>query len=86
MGSPHKISSCNDINVVIDKSSLEYTNTFKCLGVTINRTMSWGDHVEAISTKINQRLGLLKQISHLLPLETQTTLFFYFVFPRLQKN
>ena len=56
IGGPHKISSCNDINVVIDKSSLEYTNTFEYLGVTINKTMTWGDHVEAISTKINQRL------------------------------
>jgi len=75
IGSPNKISSCNDINVVIDKSSLEYTDTFKYLGVTINRTMSWGDHIEAISTKINQRLGLLKRIRHLLPLETRTTLY-----------
>jgi len=75
IGSPHKISSCNDINVVIDETSLEYTDTFKYLGVTINSTMSWGDHVEAISTKINQRLGLLKRIRHLLPLETRTTLY-----------
>ena len=38
--------------------------------------MTWGDHVEAISTKINQRLGLLKRISHLLPLETWITALF----------
>ena len=37
--------------------------------------MTWGDHVEAISTKINRRLGLLKRISYLLPLETRITLY-----------
>ena len=37
--------------------------------------MTWGDHVEAISTKINQRLGLLKRISYLPPLETRITLY-----------
>lgn len=62
IGSPKKLSTCNDVNVVIDDSPLECTDTFKYLGVTINKTMTWGDHVEAISTKINQRLGLLKRI------------------------
>ena len=37
--------------------------------------MTWGDHVEATSTKINQRLGLLKRITYLLPLETWITLY-----------
>ena len=74
IGSPKKLSNCNDVNAEIDNSPLEWTDTFKYLGVTINKTMPWGDHVEAISTKINQRLGLLKRISYLLPLETQITL------------
>ena len=37
--------------------------------------MTWGDDVEVISTKINQRLGLLRRISYLLPLETWITLY-----------
>ena len=81
IGSPQKISSCNDINLVTDNLSLESTATFKYLSVTINKTMTWGDHVEAISTKINQRLGLLKRIRHLLPLETRITLYNSLVCP-----
>ena len=42
------------VAVVIDNAPLECTDTFKYLGVTINKTMTWGDHVEATSTKINQ--------------------------------
>jgi len=37
--------------------------------------MTWGDHVKALSTKINQRHGLLKRISYLLPPETRITLY-----------
>ena len=49
IGSPKKLSTCNDVTVVIDDAPLECTDTFKCLGVTINNTMTLGDHVEAIS-------------------------------------
>ena len=75
IGSPMKLSNYNDINVVIDNSPLECTDTFKYLGVTINKTMTWGDHVEALSTKINQRLGMLKRVRYFLPLETRITLY-----------
>ena len=54
IGSPNKLSTCNDISVVIDNAPLEWTDAFKYLGVTINKTMTWGDHVETTSTKINQ--------------------------------
>ena len=43
--------------------------------------MTWGDRVEATSTEINQRLGLLKRISYLLPLETRITLYNSLVCP-----
>ena len=65
----------NEVTVVIDNAPLECTDTSKYLGVTINKTMTWGDCVEATSTKINQRLGLLKRITYLLPLETWITLY-----------
>ena len=46
------------------------------IGITI-----WGDHVETISTKINQRLGMLKRVSYLLSLETRITLYNSLVHP-----
>ena len=82
IGSPQKISSCNNINIVIDKLSLKSTATFKNFGLTINKTVTWGDHFETISTKINQRLGLLERIKHLLRLEMHITLYISLVCPR----
>ena len=59
----------NDVTAIDINSSLESTH----VGVTINKAMTWGDHADTISTKINQGLGLLKRIlRHLLPLETRT--------------
>ena len=75
IGSPKKLSTCNDVTVVIDNAPLESTDTFKYLGVTINKTITWGDYVEATSTKINQSFGLLKRISYLLPLERRIALY-----------
>ena len=66
IGSPKNLSNCNDVNVVIDNSPLECADNFKYLGVTINKTITCGDHVEAISTI---------RLSHLVPLETRITLF-----------
>ena len=39
----------NNVNVVIDNSLLECTDTLKYLDVTIHvyKTMTWGDHIKA---------------------------------------
>ena len=34
----------------------------------LNETQTWGDHVNYISTKVNQRLGILRRIKHFLPI------------------
>ena len=35
--------------------------------------MAWSDHVEALTSEVNQRLGMLTQISHLDAAKTITT-------------
>jgi len=40
---------------------------FKYLGILISSDFTWTNHVEYMGGKINQRLGLLKRIKHLLP-------------------
>ena len=52
---------------------MQYYSTvqYKYLGVIINReTLTWGDHVNYISTKVIQRLGIRRRIKHLLPIHT----------------
>ena len=81
IGSPHKICCCNSIDLIVDNVTLESTSTFKYLGVTINKNMTWCDHVEAISSKVNQRVTMLKRIRHLLPVEMRSTLYNSLILP-----
>ena len=81
IGSPNKIRFCNSINLIIDTVTLKSTSTFKYLRVTINKSMTWCDHVEAISSKINQRIAMLKRIRHLLPVEVRSTLYNSLILP-----
>lgn len=50
--------------LVITRQLNACTDTFNDLNVTINKTITWGDHVK----------GLIR-ISHLLPLVTRITLY-----------
>ena len=40
---------------------------FKYLGILILSDFTWTNHVKYMAGKINQRLGLLRRIKHLLP-------------------
>ena len=43
--------------------------------------MSWGDHVDAISMKINQRIGLIRRIRNLLPLQVRVAFHIALILP-----
>ena len=51
---------------------LHYQLTIKFLvGVVINETLSWADHIDYVQKKVSNRLGVLKRIKHLLPIHTR---------------
>ena len=74
-GSPQKLNRIQNILVKAEDTCIERTQSFKYLGVTLNQSMSWADHVDAISTKINQRIGLIRRVRDVLPLQTRITLY-----------
>ena len=57
--------------VKVEGTFIERTQSFKYLGVTFNKSMSWADHVDAISTKIR----------NVLPLQTRVTLYNTLILP-----
>ena len=56
-------------------------NNFKCLGVHLDHTLSWKDHVEYISNKISFRLGMLCEARKVLPKATCLMLYNTIVLP-----
>ena len=54
---------------------IKQENHMKYLGISISSNMTWSEHIEIISSKINPRPGLLIRIKHLLP--RQARLLYY---------
>ena len=80
-GSPWKLNHIQDILVKVEGTYIERTQLFKYLSVTFNQSMSWADHIDAIGTKINQTIGLIRRIRNLLPLQTRVTLYNTLILP-----
>ena len=80
-GSPQKLIRIQGISVKVEGTSIERSQSFKYLGVTLHQSMSWADHVDAISMKINQRIGLIRRIRNLLPLQARVALYNALILP-----
>lgn len=54
---------------------VNYVNCLKYLGILISSDFTPTNHIEYIEGKINQRLGLLRRIEHLLPFRVLNSLY-----------
>ena len=55
------------MTVSILDHSISNVRSFKYLGLHISSDLTWTDHIDHLTGKVNKRLGLLKRIKHLLP-------------------
>ena len=82
-GSSCKLNKFQSLSLTDNGSALERNEAFKYLGVTINQSMTWSDHISILSKKVNQRLGLIRRVKHLLPLQARLTLYNSLILPLL---
>ena len=66
MGSDRKLNNFPQLHLTVMDKEINSENHVEYLGVTISSKMTWSDHIENIWSTINQRLGLLFRIKHLL--------------------
>ena len=57
IGSSKRLKALGTFSLQICDEFLDKANCYKYLGVIINETLTWSDHVDYISTKVNQRLA-----------------------------
>ena len=62
------------VKLVIDHENLECEDTIKYLGAVIHKNLTWNEHIESLIAKVNQRIGLLNRIKHLLLLDARVAL------------
>ena len=55
--------------------------SFKYLGVTLSSDLTWHNHIDNMTAKINQRLGVLRRVKEFIDLETRCVLYTSLVLP-----
>ena len=70
VGTHQRTAEADDQVIEISNTRLERVNKFKYLGVLLDNTLSWKDHVEYIGHKISSRLGILRRARKVLPKPT----------------
>ena len=67
IGINRKLSNTSSITVHVNGNTTENVEHFSYLGVTLSAAMTWNEHITILSSKVNEHLGLLRKIRHLLP-------------------
>ena len=80
-GGDRRVQTCLGIKPVIDHENLESEDSIKYLGVVIHENLAWNEHIESLIAKVNQRIGLLNLIKHILPLDVRVPLYNVLVRP-----
>ena len=63
-----KVSDKIALKVETVHIAIEQVQKFKFLGVVVNDTLSWGDHIEVVCKKVTHSLSLLHHLSLFLPI------------------
>ena len=74
----------NDLNISIDGIKLNPVTKTKFLGVIINSTLTWNDHIAMIKSKISKNIGIISRIRLLVPRAVLMSLYHALVEPYLQ--
>ena len=61
-----------DLKLIIDNVEINRVNNAKFLGVIINSTLTWDDHIKIIRGKITKNIGIIAKIRRNLPNTTLT--------------
>ena len=82
IGSKKKISA-HELSVHINNNPVHNVKSFKCLGVTIDETLSWNQHVEYVKKTVSSKLAMLKRIRDCVTQKHMHTLILSLVMPSL---
>ncbi len=65
----------NTIHLKINNTIIEWVTQFVFLGLTLNENLSWKDHINKISNKISQSLGILNKLKYILPINAKSLIY-----------
>ena len=71
----------NNLHVVINNTAIDNVTQFKYLGVWMDQSLTWSDHIDKLSKKVNKRLGVLRRVKNVLPQNTLNLLYKTLILP-----
>ena len=76
IGSRHNLKIMNDdLPVVINNQLVPRERSFTCLGVKLDETLEWNEHIEVICKKGAAGIGMMKRIKPFVPANTLQTIY-----------
>ena len=81
IGTHQRLNAVESFSVAADNTSLQRVDTFKYLGVTMEKPFSWKEHVSLLGKKVSSRLALLRRARKVLPKSSCFTLYNTIVLP-----
>ena len=70
--------------LIFNGKTLENVTSHKHLGIELNCTLSWKEHIASISSAANKKVGILACLKHILDRKTLTTMYMSFIRPSLE--
>jgi hypothetical protein len=71
------------LNIVIDGININQVNNIKFLGLYIDESLTWINHITHISSKISKNIGIIKRLSKIVPHHVLLTLYNTLITPYL---
>ena len=70
-------------NLQIADTVIEFVDTFKFLGITISKHLTWNNHVMQVTNKIARTIGMMHNLKKILPLNILRILYISLILPHL---
>ena len=65
----------NEFPVMINDQLIPIVHSIPCLGVTLDETLNWNEHIEMVCKKVGARIGILKRIKPYVPANTLISIY-----------
>ena len=83
-GTRHKISLLpSEPYICLDGHLIERVNSYKCLGVQVDETLSWEAHISEVVSKVAKVLAVLGRLRPICPQSTLVTIYKSLILPNL---
>lgn len=71
------------LGLKLNGTPIEQVKAFTFLGLRVNETLTWTDHIEEVANKISKTIGVLSRLKNSLPCKILKMIYSALILPRL---